>query len=448
MAADWKRLDEQYASDVGTLTRLRGQGGEPSAARASTGQPLRLVDLSGLLAEPTPAPTFVIDDLIPDRELTMLGSHGGLGKTGVGLVLCAHVASGANTWAGFPVEDGAALFVSLEDRADVLRYRLRNIVEAYALDAEKIERRLTVLDGTAGDASLATEVSELGVRRLAFTATLEEVAEHAAGKRIVVIDNASDAFAGNENERRQVRAFCRELARIAREHDTAVVLLAHVDKHAARFGSQGNSYSGSTAWHNSVRARLALVATEGGVELVTEKLQHGKMADPVQLVWTDTGVLVPIDARVAQASVDATRNARVSTDAALVARAVQAAHTSGITVPTATTGPKTARHVLSTLPELPEHLQGKSGTDRFNRALIHALRQSLIVEQEYRDDHRHQKRRFVPPECAAVIPPIPPCAQPPQPDGAVIRGSSNPERTAAQLPRTAAATFETEEVDL
>ena len=397
------------------------------------------VPLGDLMTAPTPAPPFVIHGVIPRREVTLLGGHGGAGKSIIGLTLCAHVAAGAHAWAGFTVEDGHALFVSLEDPGDVVRWRLRRIVEACRLDAERIGRRLHILDGTGSDAVLAGEVNDAGVRRLWFTAAMGEVADAATGKKLIVIDGASDAFEGNENERRQVRAFIRELARIAREADAGLILLAHIDKAAARFGSAGNSYSGSTAWHNSVRARLALVANEGTVELVPEKLQHAKMADPVPLAWTDSGVLVPTDRRTAQAGAEAARAEQATEDAVHVAQAVRAAHDARITVPAATTGPRTARHVLVAFPELPDHLKGKGNAERFSRALVHALRQFLIVEQEYRDDHRHQKRRFVPPECAAVNPPIPPCEQPPQAGAAVIRGNSEQTLTAAQLPQTAAS---------
>lgn len=403
------------------------------------GQALRPVDLSGLLTTPTPAPAYAIHGLIPRRVVTLLGGHGGAGKSIVGLTLAAHVAGGAHTWAGFAVEDGRALYVSLEDPGDVVRFRLRKIVEAYALDTAKVERRLTVLDGTGSDATLAGEINDMGIRRLAFTAGLAELADAAQGHRLVVVDNASDAYAGNENERRQVRAFIRELGRIAQETDAGMILLAHIDKSAARNGSQGNSYSGSTAWHNSVRARLALAANDGVVELTPEKLNHGKLAEPITLQWTDEGVLVPTDRRTAQAGAEAARAGQAAEDAVHVAQAVRAAHDARITVPAATTGPRTARHVLVAFPELPDHLKGKGNAERFSRALVHALRQFLIVEQEYRDDHRHQKRRFVPPECAAVNPPIPPCEQPPQAGAAVIRGNSEQTRTAAQLPQTAAS---------
>ena len=370
---------------------------------------LRPVPLGDLLTTPTPAPPFVIHGLIPRREVTLLGGHGGAGKSIIGLTLCAHVAAGAHAWAGFTVEDGHALFVSLEDPGDVVRWRLRRIVEACRLDAEKIGRRLHILDGTGSDASLAGEVNDAGVRRLAFTAAMGEVADAAAGKRLIVIDGASDAFDADENSRRQVRAFVRELARITREADTGLILLAHIDKAAARFGSQGNSYSGSTAWHNSVRARLALVAGDGAVELVPEKLQHAKMAEPIPLAWTDAGVLIPTDRRAAQAGAEAARAEQATEDAEHVLAAIAAAENAGATVYTGRSGSHSALSSLRTF-ELPgEIIAGRS--ERFWRALDALLADGRIAAVEFKNSQRNTRMKYVP--TAAVkrctTPPITPC---------------------------------------
>jgi len=332
---------------------------EGAMAELEAGQALRPVDLSGLLTAPTPAPPYVIHGLIPRRVVTLLGGHGGAGKSIVGLTLAAHVAGGEHTWAGHRIEYGRALYASLEDAGDVVRFRLRKIVEAYGLDAAKVERRLTVLDGTGSDATLAGEVNDMGVRRLAFTAALGELADAAQGHRLVVVDNASDAYAGNENERRQVRGFIRELGRIAHDNDAGLILLSHIDKSAARNGSLGNSYSGSTAWHNSVRARLALAANDGVVELTPEKLNHGKLADPVPLAWTDTGVLMPT-ARTAVSRAD---------DAEGVLAAMRAASGAGVDVGAGRTGNGNAFAILSTFDELPEHLRGQRGRRAFWNAL-------------------------------------------------------------------------------
>lgn len=378
---------------------------QQAVAELEAGQALRLVDLAGLLTTPTPAPPYVIHGLIPRRVVTLLGGHGGAGKSIAGLTLAAHVAGGAHTWAGFAVEDGRALYVSLEDPGDVVRYRLRKIVEAYALDAAKIERRLIVLDGTGSDGTLAGEVSDMGVRRIAFTGTLTELEDAAQGHRLIVIDNASDAFSANENERRLVREFIRKLGSIAQETDAGLVLLAHIDKAAARNGSQGNSYSGSTAWHNSVRARLALAANDGVVELVPEKLNHGKLAEPITLEWSDAGVLVPVDRTTTPAGGQA--------DDEAVMAALRAAQAAGVDVGSARSGPSTAQSILATFPELPPHLHGLKGRRAFWAAVGRLTAAGKVRVETITTESRNRKKVMLPcvgsdgSESACVNPPYP-----------------------------------------
>lgn len=354
-------------------------------AALEAAQALRPVDLSGLLEAPTPAPAYAIHGLIPRRVVTLLGGHGGAGKSIVGLTLAAHVAGGEHTWAGHRIEDGRALFVSLEDPGDVVRYRLRRIVEAYGLDSTKVERRLTVLDGTGTDATLAGEINDVGIRRLAFTSSLAELEDAAQGHRLIVIDNASDAYAANENERRLVRGFIRELGRIAHDNDAGLVLLAHIDKAAARGGSQGNSYSGSTAWHNSVRARLALAASDGVVELTPEKLNHGKLAEPITLQWTEEGVLMPVDrARTAAGG---------QADEEAVVAALRAARAAGVDVGAGRTGTGNARLALETFDELPTHLRGNRGNQRFWSVLGKLQKDGIVRREEIVT--RQRKRKVV-----------------------------------------------------
>ena len=114
-----------------------------------------------------------------------------------------------------------------------------------------------MLDGTGADGTLARETVAPGVRVFGPTRLYDEFRHAAAGATLIVVDNASDAYDGNENERRTVRQFVQLLAQIARENEAGVLLLAHIDKAAARDGGKRNSYSGSTAWHNSARSRFA-----------------------------------------------------------------------------------------------------------------------------------------------------------------------------------------------
>jgi len=102
---------------------------------------------------------------------------------------------------------------------------------------------------------------------------------------VVVIDNASDVYDGSEIVRAQVRQFMRSLVHLVCNRHGAVLLVAHVDKSTARGLAAGSeSYSGSTAWHNSARSRLFLTEEGGHIVLKHEKANYGPRAPDIHLV--------------------------------------------------------------------------------------------------------------------------------------------------------------------
>ena len=348
------------------------------------------VDLHGLMTQDWPSARYVLEPIVPRRETTLLGGHGGIGKSMLALTLAAHVACGRK-WGPFPAVQCRAAYVSLEDEAATVRYRLRRIVEAYNLPPEYVIDALTVFDGSGCDAAMATETMQEGVRRLEPTLGMDRVAAAVKGAGLIVVDNASDAYAGNENERRQVRSFIRLLTGIARENDAGLLLLAHIDKNAAKYGDGGNAYSGSTAWHNSVRSRLALLKDDSGaVVLEHQKSQFSKEGEPVVMAFTDHGVLMPQDARATQAAADT----QATADADNVLSAIRAAIGSGRTVSTAQSGAATTWHAIEPFPELSAELKTKAGKVRVRAALVRLERTGAIVRVEYKNADRKSKERF------------------------------------------------------
>ena len=358
-------------------------------AQCSTAPSLIKLDLAGIMdAQPEP-PRFVIDPLVPRRVATLLGGHGGVGKSMLALILGAHVAAG-RPWGPFPVEQARVVYVSLEDEGLIVRYRLRCILEAYALPAPDVLQNLVVFDGSDIEAALMVETNANGVTALAETPTLAEVERAAAGAGLLVLDNASDAYAGNENARMQVRSFMRRLGKVARANDAGVVLLAHIDKHAAKNGAKGNSYSGSTAWHNSARSRIALLAEESGIELRQEKLNWGAVASPVQLTRAEHGVLVPVapGARSIAAALVA------QADEEAIYSVLSGAIAGEVDVTAATSGPRTTWHALCTLPELGEGYRTREGRKRVEAALVALQRAGRIAKESYRTPSRNLATRW------------------------------------------------------
>lgn len=365
----------------------------PAAVRSAaekyapaTPQPvsLEVVEIADLMTAAVPGPEFIIDPLIPREHVTLMSGHGGAGKSVVALTISAHVACGEN-WAGFAINPRRVLYVSLEDGARMVRSRLKKIIEHYGLPVEKLARNMKVYDGSRG-AVLAFERSSNGLRELVFTAVADQIRDAAQGFDLVVIDNASDAYAANENERRMVREFVHWLSESVRAHNGAVLLLAHVDKATAKFGGNGNSYSGSTAWHNSARSRLALADNE----LKQEKLNVGRKHEAaIPLYWTETGIPVPDVGGQHRQQMD---EARATEEAAALLGALREARQIGLAVPDAAVNARvTAWSVLSEMDSFPDTLRGKDCKQRVTALLLRLEMEGSARKVESRDKWRNVK---------------------------------------------------------
>lgn len=378
--------DETYSASIDEVAEREAAMLEQAEVPAPC---LVTVDLTGFMEQAPRLARYAIAGLVPLRHVTLLSAHGGSGKSILAETWCAHAACG-QPWAGRTVRGPAkSIFVSLEDETSLVVDRLRRIVQQYGLDEGMVSRNVRILDGTATDGSMVIETTG---RRLMPTAIMAEVEAAAENAALVVIDNASDAFAGDEINRRQVRAFVSHLAAIARDADCGMVLVAHIDKMSAKMGGNGNTYSGSTAWHNSSRSRLVMVESDGFLELRQEKHNLGRLADPIPLKFTDAGVLVPGRANPEQVQADAAARTQVDADAVLDVLAI--ASRARITVPTATSGPATAWHALDPLPEFPAHFRNKDGRRQFAAAMVQLSRAGVIVKTSYRTPARHIRERW------------------------------------------------------
>lgn len=257
---------------------------------------LEMVEVSDLDTAEIPDPPHIIDKLLPVGVASSLAGHGGAGKTKLMLSAAISVALG-RPFMGLSVEQVPVLFYSAEDGAEVIRYGLKQIIEQEGISPAELSRNMHVIDATTIDPALFIERSEndgLGTTRRglttpAFRALADKAKE--VGARFIVIDNASDTFEANENERSRVRGFIRALAGLAREIDGAVLLLSHVDKQTAKNGGNSEGYSGSTAWHNSVRSRMYLEADGRNLTLKHQKANFGPLADDL-LMHFDNGALM------------------------------------------------------------------------------------------------------------------------------------------------------------
>lgn len=266
------------------------------------------VSVADVIACPSAPPRFIWEGFLPRGEVALLGAHGGTGKSTIALMLAVAVATGRELF-GHATEQAPALFLSLEDGAAIVRHRLRHICQQWGIDPAALAEWLRVADGTATPELFTAEGrGDPG----GVTPTYAELFDLAESCRagLIVIDNASDAYGGDEIYRRHVRAFIRSLATIARKLDAAALLLSHIDKSTSRAGKAENNegYSGSTAWNNSVRSRLFMHrASPNWLEIGQQKSNHGPLQKPLRLHWPEGGLPESAENPAIQALVEKTQ---------------------------------------------------------------------------------------------------------------------------------------------
>jgi RecA-family ATPase len=225
-------------------------GSQPSknetASPKGLPQVLKWVSAASLGARPPPR-TWLVPELIPGRNVTLLSGDGGTGKSLLALQLAVAVATRDSLWLGLEVAHGGAVFVSAEDELDEVHRRLANICAADGPDITHLTD-LTVLPLAGRDAVLGRPGAP---GELQSTPMFEFVRSMvgAMAPALVIVDTISDAFGGNENSRSEVRQFVGMLRALAMDADCAILLLAHPS--VAGLNS-GTGLSGSTAWNNSV----------------------------------------------------------------------------------------------------------------------------------------------------------------------------------------------------
>jgi putative DNA primase/helicase len=366
-----------------------------------TGIESRRVDL---LASPV-APDYVVPAYLPRRQVTLLTGHGGSGKSTLALQLAVALVHGRTGFLGVQ-RRGRALFLSAEDDGQTVTWRLRIICDQMNVDRGCLEEAGLVSLDLSDDGVLFHEERDaaLGVQVGRTTALYRQIDAYLGRQRfdLVVIDNASDCFAASENDRQLVRGFVQSLRRLAAKHDLAVLLLAHVNKQTAgRYAkATSESYSGSTAWHNSVRSRMTFTVSDDDPDaatLVHGKNQFGPLADPVQLtrhegVWVHVGTPTRAQADVtALLAKEAERQHTADEEAVL--KAVRERIDLGDDLNPAPHTSASAWKVLVANGALPGGFESrKADQQRFNAALTRLEKSGRLVREQYRHNYKSSTR--------------------------------------------------------
>lgn len=205
----------------------------------------------------------IVEGLVADEEVTLLGGHGGVGKGFLALQMACAVALGE------PVLNSATrqsrvLYYSAEDGRKRMTRRLRRVAEMFDYDAVRLRQNLRVLDASEVEPLYGEKVEHSPDGRrfakiIGSSADFDNLRSMVAtfDPQLVIIDGASDTFDGNEIARREVRAFIKMLRRVHPNRSVGVLLIVHIDRSSARgYTTNDDGYAGSAQWHNSCRRRL------------------------------------------------------------------------------------------------------------------------------------------------------------------------------------------------
>jgi RecA-family ATPase len=263
-----------------------------------TARRLSFIDIAKWQDTPAPEREWTIQGRIPLSSVTLCAGEGGVGKTLLMLHCGAAIALGRD-WLGALPEPGPVLGAFCEDDADELHRRLDRIVDHYGETHTELSKNFHALSLVGQDAVVAAPNNKGIIQPTALFNQFREAACDIK-PRLIIVDNSADVFAGNENDRAQVRQFVTLLRGIAVDAGAGLVLTSHPSISGINSGS---GTSGSTGWHNSARARMYFkrATTERDEEpdpllrvLQTMKSNYSSSeGETINLRWKD-GLFLPV----------------------------------------------------------------------------------------------------------------------------------------------------------
>lgn len=246
-----------------------------------------------------PEQEWTVTDLIPANETCLFSGYGGGGKSTIGLHLASAHALGRD-WLGTLPELGGTFFIDAEDHINTIHIRLAAITKHYGCSfKDLIDGGLRIMSLHGQVAIMATADRNGVVRPTSLYERILRAAGDLKPSQIIIAPSAN-VFAGNEIDRAQVTQFVGLLTKIAVASGGSVILIAHPSITGM---TNQSGISGSTAWHNAVRARLYLETLKNGEGADEQpehevrvlrflKNQYGPPAKEISLRWQH-GMFLP-----------------------------------------------------------------------------------------------------------------------------------------------------------
>lgn len=249
----------------------------PDIARlrpAGAGDLFTTISPSSWAGREPPRRDWMVDDAFVRGSVALFSGDGGIGKSLIMQQLCS-CASVGRSWLGKACQAGRALYLACEDDHDELWRRQAAICRQLGIEMNDLgEAGMEIAPMLGRDATL----SRLDRKswRMEPTPLLTRLVSHCLDRGIgyVVIDTATQTFAGNQNDEVMVTAYVNQMRRWAVAIQGVVILTKHPSV-AGR--ALGTGESGSVSWSNAVRSRLYLHRDKSGnLVLAWKKSNYGR----------------------------------------------------------------------------------------------------------------------------------------------------------------------------
>jgi RecA-family ATPase len=294
---------------------------------------------------------------------------------------------------GLPTRQRTVAYFSFEDNRKTLHRNFAAICKEHGKSLLDLKGRVFVFDGTRSDSVIfSDQVDEY------LTGLYSWVRTQAAntGAEVLVIDGIADVYAANESDRAKVKAFVRAMLRLI-PLTGAVILIGHVNRDTARNPETSEGYSGSTAWHNAVRSRIymrALSADPDANAFVAglQKNQYGRPGFTLRVRFDATADVLVADDRPLPGTAEPEE-----ADLDALVEIIRAADERSDPVPAASTGQRTAFHVMSVQPTFPAIFAGKKASRPFRQAIEKLRSSGRIKVRNDKGPSRHKREVFYAP---------------------------------------------------
>jgi len=263
--ADVERLREARPSDsFDLLSPLRWEGKTP------------------------PRRDWLVERCFVRGSVALVSGDGGIGKS---LVMQQLLTSAVMGWPflGLACQPGRAIFFGAEDDQDELWRRQHDINRSAGLTMTDVAEAGLWLAPRVGQTNALARLCQdrkspdywtMQPTRL-FELLLRRCMQE--GITYVVIDTATQVYAGNQNDEQQVMQFVNMLRRLAIAIQGVVILVKHP---SAAGRALGTGESGSVQWSNSVRSRLYMHKDKAlGLVLQMKKSNYGPADLELPIRW-------------------------------------------------------------------------------------------------------------------------------------------------------------------